>query len=378
MFDGRDITFLDSRRRASILAHRSIGAIMPKASKAAGHPAGVPDQAVTTTLASEIATDVSIDSIRFMFDQLAGLLNRRLPQVGAFHGRIEIDAPGRTIPVDVIVPVGPGPFPVLVYFHGGAWVAGNPASHRKLTFRFAESGFLVVSVDYRLAPEFPFPAAFDDCSAAVEWAAAHAHTFGGDPARLAVAGDSAGGNLAAAVAIDRAQRRRTSRICAAVLIYGVFDFAEVGGPMFTRALHDAYLGRSASAKLLTDPRVSPIHGAEWLPPTLILVGRQDPLYADSKSLHERLDAAGVRNEFVVAPRMPHGYIQMEFFADARRSIERIETFLAHELSISNRTRALRFWLRLIAAVGDSAAVVRDVIARATERLRAHLSHRKDA
>ena len=167
-----------------------------------------------------------------------------------------------------------GPFPVLVYFHGGAWVAGNPASHRKLTHRMAEGGCLVVSADYRLAPENPFPAGFDDCLAAIAWAVAHAHEYGGDPARIAVGGDSAGGNLAAAVAIELAQRRRAPPLAAAVLIYGVFDFAEVGGPMFARSLRDAYLGRGASAALLRDTRVSPLHGARWLPPTLIIVGGQ--------------------------------------------------------------------------------------------------------
>jgi hypothetical protein len=143
--------------------------------------------------------------------------------------------------------------------------------------------------------------------------------------------------------------------------------------MFTRSLHDAYLGRNARPELLTDPRVSPIHGAQWLPPTLILVGRQDPLHADSKALHERLDAAGVRNELVVAPGMPHGYIQMEFFADARRSIGRIATFLARELSISNRTRALRMWLRLIAAVGNSANFIRTAFEHLLVRLRRNRS-----
>ncbi len=118
-----------------------------------------PARELSSTFAKEIASDASVESIRFLFNQLAGLLNRKLPLVGAFHEGIEIPAPGRRVHVDVIVPSGVGPFPVLVYLHGGAWVAGNPASHRKLTHRFAEGGCLVVSADYRLAPEYPFPAA---------------------------------------------------------------------------------------------------------------------------------------------------------------------------------------------------------------------------
>jgi len=317
-----------------------------------------PARELSTTFAKEIASDASVEGIRFVFNQLAGLLNRKLPNVGAFHEAIGIPADGRTVPVDVIVPSGDGPFPVLVYFHGGAWVAGNPASHRKLTHRFAEGGCLVVSADYRLAPEHPFPAAFDDCIAAIEWAADHAHEFGGDPARIAVGGDSAGGNLAAAVAIELARRRRAPKLSAAVLIYGVFDFAEVGGPMFARTLSDAYLGRNASPALLTDHRVSPIHGADWLPPSLILVGGQDPLIDDARALQARLEAGGVRHELVVAAGMPHGFVQMEFFGDARRSIERIQAFLARELASSKRSEARRLWLRLRATLRAAGAAMR--------------------
>jgi acetyl esterase len=307
--------------------------------------AAAPARDLSATFSKEIAPDATVDGIRFVFDQLAGLLNRRLPKVGAFHERVPLVARDRTITADVIVPIGNGPFPVFVYFHGGAWVAGNPASHRKLTHRFAEGGALVVSVDYRLAPEYPFPAAFDDCVFAVEWAIEHAHEFGGDPARIAVGGDSAGGNLAAAVAIDRARRKAKPGLSAAVLIYGVFDFAEVGGPLFARVLHDAYLGPNG-ASLLRDPRVSPVHGARYLPPSLIIVGGQDPLIDDAIALTQRLDAAGVRHEYVVAPGMPHGFVQMEFFGDARRSIERVQAFLERELAPSRRTELRRRMLRM--------------------------------
>jgi acetyl esterase/lipase len=331
---------------------------MTRAISSAAQDTVPPARELSLTFAEEIASDASVDGIRFVFDQLAGLLNRRLPQVGAFHERIPVDTAGHAVPVDVIVPNGNGPFPVLLYCHGGAWVAGNPASHRKLTFRFAERGFLVVSVDYRLAPEYPFPAGFDDCCAALRWTVRNAHRFGGDPARLAIGGDSAGGNLAAAVAIHCAQRPREPRIAAAVLIYGVFDFADVGGPLFSGALREAYLGRKAGDDLLRDHRVSPIHGAAQLPPSLVIVGSQDPLLADSKALAVRLTAAGVRHELVVASGMPHGYVQMEFFGNARRSIDTIASFLERELAPRHRHRVRRFALRLRAAVGEAWAWLR--------------------
>ncbi len=274
------------------------------------------------------------------------------------HEGIEIPAPGRRVHVDVIVPSGVGPFPVLVYLHGGAWVAGNPASHRKLTHRFAEGGCLVVSADYRLAPEYPFPAGFDDCVVAVEWAAEHAREFGGDPTRMAIGGDSAGANLAAAVAIDLARRKRAPKLAAAVLIYGVFDFAEFGGPMFSRTLQQAYLGPRVTRELLKDPRVSPIHGAQALPPSLIVVGGQDPLIDDARALRVRLEAAHVRCEMVVAPGMPHGFVQMEFFGDARRSIERIQIFLARELAVPKSSGVRRVWLQLMNTLRGQARIVR--------------------
>jgi acetyl esterase len=137
-----------------------------------------------------------IPALLKMMDEMMPLLNADPPKIGAIHDAVSL-RPGVT--ADILVPARPGPHPVLVYLHGGGWVAGSPKSHHKLGLRFAEAGFLVVNVDYRLAPEAPFPAPFDDCVFAVHWAAQNAARYGGDPKRLAVGGDSAGGNLTAAV-----------------------------------------------------------------------------------------------------------------------------------------------------------------------------------
>ncbi len=101
----------------------------------------------------------SIQSLRDMLDVFVMLLNTDLPDIGAFEGAVPYrNVDERDLTLDVMVPKGEGPFPVLVYLHGGAWVWGSPATHRKLTHRLAEQGFLTLSVDYRLAPEHPFPA----------------------------------------------------------------------------------------------------------------------------------------------------------------------------------------------------------------------------
>ncbi|HEX5945052.1 MAG TPA: alpha/beta hydrolase, partial [Acidimicrobiales bacterium] len=117
-----------------------------------------------------------------------------------------VTGPGGDVPVRVYVPTDePGPRPVLVYFHGGGWVIGSVETHDGTVRAVAEaSGATVVSVDYRLAPENPFPAAIDDALAAIRWVVANAAELDVDPSRLAVGGDSAGGNLAAVAALEMA------------------------------------------------------------------------------------------------------------------------------------------------------------------------------
>ena len=280
--------------------------------------------------------------MRAMLEQFAGFMNADLPDVGAFHEAVPV-ADGVT--TDVVVPKGEGPHPVLVYLHGGGWICGSPATHRKLAHRFAEAGYLVFNVDYRLAPEHPFPTPFDDCVAALRWAVEAAPSYGGDPARIAVGGDSAGGNLSAAAAIALAGEPAAPK--AALLIYGVFDFATIGegasdgllasGPMaemgakLIELMVGSYLGADRSEARLADPRVSPLHGAHALPPTHLVVGSADPLAAQAETLGLALERAGVPFEHYVDEGMPHGYAQMEFLPAARPAIERMVAFLRTHL-----------------------------------------------
>jgi acetyl esterase len=278
--------------------------------------------------------------MRRMIDGFAGLMNADLPEVGALHESVPI---GDGVTADVVVPKGDGPHPVLVYLHGGGWICGSPKTHRKLAHRFAEAGTLVVNVDYRLAPEHPFPKPFEDCVEALRWTRSEVGRFGGDPDRIAVGGDSAGGNLSAAAAshlVDEPARPK-----AALLIYGVFDFARIGevpdpmpavGPLaemgekMVELMVGSYLGNDRE-QLLPDPRVSPIHVADALPPTHVVVGSADPLVAQAEALAERLAASGVAHEHYVDAGMPHGYAQMEFLAPTRPAIERMVSFLRKHL-----------------------------------------------
>jgi acetyl esterase len=291
----------------------------------------------------ETATDM-----RAMLDRFAGMMNSGLPEIGAFHERVPIrEVDGAEVTADVMVPKGDGPHPVLVYLHGGGWICGSPATHRKLGHRFAEAGYLTISVDYRLAPEHPFPAPFEDCEFAVRWAAREAARWGGDASRLAVGGDSAGGNLSAVVAAALADDPDAPQISAALLIYGVFDFAAMdraldanvaadeplaqAGAKLIELMIGSYLGSERTGALLRDPRVSPIHAASKLPPCHVMVGSADELAPQASALAAALERAGVAHELVVYDAMPHGFAQMEFFPQARESIDRMLGFLGKHL-----------------------------------------------
>jgi len=290
----------------------------------------------------------TVEEMRRMLDGFGGLINQGLPEPGAYHEDLLVrEVDGARVTTDVVVPERDGPHPVLVYLHGGGWICGSPKTHNKLAHRFAEAGYLVFNVDYRLAPEAPFPGPLEDCVEAIRWAAREAERFGGDASRLAVGGDSAGGNLSAAAAIALADDPHGPQIGAALLIYGVFDFATIGqlpdtmpapegplaeaGPKLMEMMVGSYIGDERGNALLTDPRLSPLHAAHKLPPSHVVVGTADPLVAQAQALVERLSAAGVEHEHHEIEGMPHGYVQMEFLPQARESIDAMVSFLRKHL-----------------------------------------------
>jgi acetyl esterase len=194
--------------------------------------------------------------------------------------------------------------PVVVFFHGGGWILGSVDSHDSLCRQLAvASGCLVVSVDYRRPPEAPYPAALDDCSAAVRWLAANAAAIGGDGNRLAVAGDSAGGNLAAACSL-RARDEGEPPIAFQLLIYPCVD-AEMSypsmrengeGKLLTAStmawFWDSYLGPDGDR---SDPYCSPLAAGDLagLPPALVITAELDPLRDEGEAYALRLEQAGV-------------------------------------------------------------------------------------
>jgi acetyl esterase len=217
---------------------------------------------------------------------------------------VVIPGPGGAIPARLYRSVTTGTLPVLVFFHGGGWVVGNLDSHEAMCRHVANRAEgAVLSVDYRMGPEHKFPAAVEDCFAATAWAAESAAQLGVDPGRLAVGGDSAGGNLAAVVSL-LARDKDAPRIAYQVLIYPATDAAMrhdsvaryAEGYVLTRAtmrwFYEQYLRTPDDA---ADWRVSPLLASDLsrLPPAYVLTAGYDPLCDEGDAYATRLAAAGV-------------------------------------------------------------------------------------
>jgi len=226
---------------------------------------------------------------------------------------------GFRVPVRLYRPRSEGPWPVVLFFHGGGWVLGNPRGYDPLCGDLATSvGALVVSVGYRLAPEFVAPQGVRDCVDAARWIASQASMFGGDAGRLAVCGDSAGGNLAAVVC-QVVRDEGGPAIAHQALIYPGVDatmsfpsVAELAGaPMLTRRDIVAYLHRYLDGSGIDprDPLVSPLwaDSLEGLPPALIQVAGLDPLRDEGLAYAAGLADADVPVRVTSYPRAPHGF-----------------------------------------------------------------------
>jgi acetyl esterase len=233
------------------------------------------------------------------------------------------DGPAGKIPLRLYLPdrADGVPYGVTVYLHGGGWTLGDLDSHDRICRRLVHaSGCGVVSVDYRLAPEHPAPAGPEDVLAAIRWLASHAMSLGLDPERIAVAGDSAGGSLAA-VACQRLRGEVPLR--AQVLFYPSTDLSPAGEhfpsryengavPPLTLELMHALSSPFTEGFDTADTRLSPLREADLrnLPPALIVTAECDVLRDDGRYYRDALRAAGVPVEFVEVPGMVHGFVEM--------------------------------------------------------------------
>jgi acetyl esterase/lipase len=228
-----------------------------------------------------------------------------------------------TVPLRLYRPIGSGggPSPALLFFHGGGWVLGDIETVDNLCRRLANaSGCVVVSVDYRVSPESKFPGPLEDCFEAARFISADAESLGIDPRRIAVGGDSAGGNLAAAVALE-AKRRDDPSIAFQLLIYPIADFAfettsyaeNAEGYGLSREMMGWYWGQYlASPEDGNLPLASPLRAQDLsgLPPALVITAGYDVLRDEGQAYAARLAEAGVPTLLHHYPGMIHGFLQM--------------------------------------------------------------------
>ena len=275
------------------------------------------------TLANNQMWRMTPDEARTEYARLCALGNPNAAPIGKTE-HAEASGPAGPIPLRIYTPVAaPNTgLPGLVYFHGGGFVLGDLESHDALCRLLAnESGCRVVSVDYRLAPEHPFPAAVEDCFAALLWVEANSSAMGIDPNSIAVAGDSAGGNLAA-VACLLAKQKGGPRIGFQLLIYPSTSFRHDSPSVL--AFGSGYMLNQATIEWMVshyipkeadrgDMRLSPLAATDLkgLPPAYVVTAGFDPLHDEGAAYAQKLKAAGVPVVHVDYPSMIHGFFNMQ-------------------------------------------------------------------
>lgn len=258
---------------------------------------------------------------------------------------LQLPGPDGKLPARLYHPGGDGRFPVVLYFFGGGWTLGNLDSCDEICRRLCTGvAAVVLSVAYRLAPEHPFPAAPHDCYAATCWAAAEVGGHGGDPARIAVAGDSAGGNLAAAVTLQ-ARAGGGPALAGQVLIYPNTSYGAE-----TRSMREStdparfnnksvawywghYLARPEDG---ADPLASPLRAGDLrgLPPALLVTAEHDPLRDEAEQYGDRLARSGVPVTRLHYDQMAHGFFTMTGTCEeARDATDQVVDYLRAALEV---------------------------------------------
>ena len=250
-----------------------------------------------------------------------------VPQVAKVENFMVAGSGGVQVPVRIYRPIRiKKPTPPVIYFHGGGWVVGGLDSHDTQARRLANySGCTIIAVDYRLAPEHKFPAAYEDAMAVARWISRSAGYIGVTPGKFGVCGDSSGGNLAAAVAL--AARDEGLPLAVQVLIYPVLDnrpdlyrsyrdYAD--GYFLTRKGMDWYFNQYTPPELRTDWRAAPMRATNLagVAPTMIITVEMDVLRDEGEDYAVRLDAYGVRTSLVRYPGMFHGSFGLTHLIDA--------------------------------------------------------------
>lgn len=280
----------------------------------------------TLTFLSRLAEDgarpfhtMSPREARDMLGTLSARIGDGPTMARVFDTNVAAEA-NRTLRLRVLIP-NDHPRGVIVYLHGGGWVVGSIEDFDCLGRTLAsQSGCSVVLVDYGLAPEHPYPCAVEDAWSALNWTAEHLNELGGTDAKIVVAGDSAGGNLAAVVT-QRACRLGTPSVALQVLVYPVTS-CDLDTPSYTQAENQLLLSRDAMAWFWShyapdqasrrDPQASPLLAADLrdLPPTVIVTAEHDVLRDEGEAYAQRLSKAGVSVEHIRFDGQMHGFFSL--------------------------------------------------------------------
>jgi Esterase/lipase len=259
---------------------------------------------------------VAVMTVKFMKKQIYPQLTKIKTTDIAF------DRDGYQVPVRIYHPEGKGPFPIVVFYHGGGWCLNSVALYDYVTRYIAKfSNSVVISVEYRLAPQYKFPTGLEDSYTALEWAANNASSFNGNPKYISVAGDSAGGNFSAIIAI-MARDKKGPDLMSQILIYPATNLSDTSTYSYQRyskgyflemdgskpnPVFAMYLNHEGEAK---NPLVSPMltQDLSHLPHTVVISAECDPLVDDALYYAQRLSDSGVKVDYFVFEGMHHGFI----------------------------------------------------------------------
>lgn len=282
--------------------------------------------AIALKLMPERKEGISVDQQRTDMRKMVAQYNKNIPLLRVENRNLQID--NQSIPVRIYSNHQSDNLPILVFYHGGGWVVGDLETHDGICKQLAKAAkILVVSVDYRLAPEHPYPVPFDDAYKALEWLSQNGAELGGNPQKIAVGGDSAGGNLAAAVAL-KARDANGPTITYQALVYPVTDLSKLTTTSYQNFESGFFLTQKMMAQYINyytpnsadrqQAYASPLLAKKLdnLPPALVITAGFDPLRDEGEQYGERLRAAGVPTTITRYKGTIHGFFGLGALGEA--------------------------------------------------------------